>query len=39
MTKILVMGKIGLFTETIKSKEDDLEKASERIKLLENFMA
>jgi len=28
-----------LFTETIKAKEDDLDKASAKIKLLENFMA
>jgi len=31
--------KVSLFTETIKAKEDDLDKASARIKLLENFMA
>jgi len=31
--------KVSLFTETIKAKEDDLDKASARIKLLENFVA
>ena len=31
--------KVSLFTETIKVKEDDLDKAFAKIKLLENFMA
>ena len=31
--------KVSLFTETIKAKEDDLDKASATIKLLENFVA
>ena len=31
--------KVSLFTETIKAKEDDLDKAFAKIKLLENFMA
>ena len=31
--------RVSLFTETIKAKEDDLDKAFAKIKLLENFMA
>jgi len=31
--------KVSLFTEIIKAKEDGLKKASERIKLLEIFVA